>query len=132
MSHYTFRKSTSEDVQKIRAMYRDGKSTMDIGRFFNIDHTTVMYWLGRTKRKPKDFDEIKNIDKQRRIINDKDISEGKSYKEYVEDNLRKKTEVDNKKETKVREKTATEEDMLENNRKYKERLYVFKRDNVNL
>jgi len=128
-SHYTFHKSTPKDVQKIRRMYLNGTNTVDIGKFFKIHYSTVLYWVGRLKKKPKDYENVKNLINERRntikdekinTIEDEKINKGKSYNEYAEEIVRKRLA---EKEKKVEIKSESEKIRLENNRKIKERLY---------
>ena len=120
-SHYTFHKSTPEDVQKIRAMYLSGTNVVDIGKFFKIHYSTVLYWVGRLKKKPKDYETIKNLINERRIMEDEKINKGKSYNEYAEEVVKKKLLEESEK--KVAEiKSESKKKRLENNRKIKERL----------
>ena len=120
-SHYTFHKSTPEDVQKIRAMYLSGTNVVDIGKFFKIHYSTVLYWVGRLKKKPKDYETIKNLINERKIMmEDEKINKGKSYNEYAEEIVRKRLAEEEKK---VEIKSESEKIRLENNRKIKERLY---------
>ena len=138
MSHYTFIKSTKEDIQKIRRMYLNGINTVDIGKFFKIHYSTVLYWVGRLKKKPKDYENVKNLINERKntikdekintiedekinTIEDEKINKGKSYNEYAEEELKKKLLEDKKKEVEI--KSESEKIRLENNRKIKERLY---------
>ena len=122
-SHYTFHKSTPEDVQKIRAMYLSGTNVVDIGKFFKIHYSTVLYWVGRLKKKPKDYETIKNLINERKIMmEDEKINKGKSYNKYAEEVVKKKLLEESEK--KVAEiKSESEKKRLENNRKIKERLY---------
>lgn len=124
MSKYSFRKSTKKDVEKMREMYKNGNNFPNIARFFGIDHTSVMYWMGRLKRKPKDYESIKNLVNERKIMEDEKINEGKSYQGYVDDKLKEKLAEEEK------EKIYSEEDKkrLENNKKIKERLYRINSD----
>ena len=129
MSHYTFIKSTKEDIQKIRRMYLNGINTVDIGKFFKIHYSTVLYWVGRLKKKPKDYENVKNLINERRntikdekinTIEDEKINKGKSYNEYAEEIVRKRL-VEEEKKGEI--KSESEKIRLENNRKIKERLY---------
>ena len=122
-SHYTFHKSTPEDVQKIRRMYLNGTNTVDIGKFFKIHYSTVLYWVGRLKKKPKDYETIKNLINERKIMmEDEKINKGKSYNKYAEEVVKKKLLEESEK--KVAEiKSESKKKRLENNRKIKERLY---------
>ena len=123
MSHYTFIKSTKEDIQKIRRMYLNGINTVDIGKFFKIHYSTVLYWVGRLKKKPKDYENVKNlINERRNTIEDEKINKGKSYNEYAEEVVKKKLLEESEKK-KVEIKSEMEKRRLENNRKIKERLY---------
>ena len=120
--HYSFKKSTKEDIQKIRRMYLNGTNTVDIGKFFKIHYSTVLYWVGRLKKKPKDYENVKNlINERRNTIEDEKINKGKSYNEYTEEELKKKLLENKKKEVEI--KSESEKIRLENNRKIKERLY---------
>ena len=121
--HYSFKKSTKEDVQKMRQLYKNGSNVMDIAKFFGIHHSSVLYWVGRLKKKPKDYETIKNlINERRNTMEDEKINKGKSYNEYAEDILRKKLlEETGKKKAEI--KSESEKKRLENNRKIKERLY---------
>lgn len=39
------KKTTFEDRQRMAEMKNEGKSLMEIARFFNVDHTSVIYFL---------------------------------------------------------------------------------------
>ena len=121
MSHYSFKKSTSENIQKMREMYQNGNNVVDIGKFFKIHYSTVLYWVGRLKKKPKDYETIKNLINERRIMEDEKINKGKSYNEYAEEVVKKKLLEESEKK-KVEIKSEMEKRRLENNRKIKERL----------
>ena len=123
MTHYSFKKSTPENIQRMREMYKNGTNFVDIAEFFGIHYSSVMYWMGRLKRKPKDFETIKNLINERKIMmEDEKINKGKSYNKYAEEVVKKKLLEESEK--KVAEiKSESEKKRLENNRKIKERLY---------
>ena len=123
MTHYSFKKSTPKNIQRMREMYKNGTNFVDIAEFFGIHYSSVMYWMGRLKRKPKDFETIKNLINERKIMmEDEKINKGKSYNKYAEEVVKKKLLEESEK--KVAEiKSESEKKRLENNRKIKERLY---------
>ena len=52
------KKSTSEEVEEMRRLYRTGLSLSEIGRRFGRDHTTIFYWVKKKE----------NYDPNRKVI----------------------------------------------------------------
>ena len=51
------KKSTSEEVEEMRRLYRTGLSLSEIGRRFGRDHTTIFYWI----KKKGDYDPNRKV-----------------------------------------------------------------------
>ena len=43
-------KLTLEQLEEIKKLYSEGKNSVELGRQFGVDHTTIMYHLGKTKK----------------------------------------------------------------------------------
>jgi len=46
-----FKKSSKETVRLMKVLYKSGMNVSEIGRHLGIHRTSVMYWLGRIKKK---------------------------------------------------------------------------------
>ncbi len=48
-----FRKTTIHKYNLIKMLYNQYKSCAVVGRILKLHRTTIMYWLGKTKKSPK-------------------------------------------------------------------------------
>lgn len=132
MNKRSFEKSSEEKVLEMRKMFIDGLSTVQIGKKLNISHTTVLYWAGRLKKKPKNFIDYDKF----KITSEMDISErfsqheNKSYSEYLNENERRER-IKRLRERRLKRFLDKEaEEREKNNKKFKEKLFVFRNNKI--
>jgi len=86
----SFKKSTPDQIEEMKAMYKYGCGIFEIGRKLGRHHTTVLYHLGKlSSKKPQpEVMRDKRFKKKKAKIDlpKRDINLGKSYKEYLSTN----------------------------------------------
>jgi len=45
-------KTTPEQIKEMKKLYREGHSSVEIGKKFGLDHTTILFHLGTLKKRP--------------------------------------------------------------------------------
>ena len=43
-------KLSQTQLEEIKKLYSEGKNSVELGRQFGVDHTTIIYHLGKTKK----------------------------------------------------------------------------------
>ena len=75
----SFKKSTPDQIEEMKAMYRQGCGILEIGRKLGKHHTTVLYHLEKLSSKKPQL----KIKRNKIKIPKRDINLGKSYKKYL-------------------------------------------------
>lgn len=82
-------KLTSQQLEEIKKLSKQGWSSVKLGERFNCDHTTILFQLGKLKKKPtSNLDNFKFKIKSEPKFNSKIIftkqERGLTYKDIVE------------------------------------------------
>ena len=88
-------RATEEEIQQMIQMRRDGYSTVEIGRKFGKDHTTITHHCqnaGITKNIKKIFKKVEpfELEQLAELVDEEPVNKGKTYAEYLEEEKNRK------------------------------------------
>ena len=72
-------KLTAEQIAEIKVLYKQGKSSPELGRIYQVDHTTILYWLHRRNTEMRPKGNLKGI----KLKKSQKIVTGSYYKDIV-------------------------------------------------